>query len=47
MLAALAAWLARWAARELAPHVARRYPPAAPAPKDSLRPAGYMPGRFD
>jgi hypothetical protein len=46
MLAA-ALWAARWVARELAAYAGRHWQPRGPAPKDSPRQPGRMPGPFD
>jgi hypothetical protein len=40
---AAAAWIARWAALELAAYVHRTYPRPAPSPRDSVLPPGAMP----
>jgi len=42
----LVAWIGRWAALELAAYLGRRRP-RGPAPKDSPRAPGHMPGPFD
>lgn len=44
-LLALGAWIARWAAAEIASLLGHRLPPGPP-PKDSPRPPGWMPGPF-
>ena len=43
---ALLVWIGRWAALQLASYVGR-YRPVGPAPKDSERAPGHMPGPFD
>ena len=45
VLAAL--WLARWAATEVAAYAGRHWQERGPAPKDSPRQPGRMPGPFD
>jgi hypothetical protein len=45
--AALALWVARWAALELASIVARRRPRRERAPRDEPVAPGTMPGPFD
>jgi len=40
-------WLVRWAAMELAAYSGRHWQPRGPAPKDSPRQPGRMPGPFD
>jgi hypothetical protein len=47
LFAAAAAWILRWAAMELAAYAGRHWQPRGPAPKDSLRQPGRMPGPFD
>ena len=47
VLLAAAAWVARWAATLLAAYVGNRVWPRGPAPKDSPRQPGRMPGPFD
>jgi hypothetical protein len=47
LLAALAVWLGRWAAQEIAAYAAGRWLPSGPPPIDSPRPPGRMPGPFD
>jgi hypothetical protein len=42
---ALAAWLARWAAVELASYAGRHWRKPGPAPVDSLRAPGHGPQR--
>jgi hypothetical protein len=46
LLVAAALWVGRWALRELAAQIARRLP-IGPAPVDSPRQPGRMPGPFD
>jgi len=43
---ALLVWIARWAAMEFASYIGR-HRPRGPAPKDSPRAPGHMPGPFD
>ena len=45
--AALAAWVARWAALELASYVHRSRPSRGPLPRETDRAPGRMPGPFD
>ena len=40
-------WVARWAAREAASYAGQRLLPRGPAPTDSPRQPGLMPGPFD
>jgi hypothetical protein len=47
LAAALAAWVGRWALHELAAYAGRRWLPRGPAPKDSPRQPGRLPGPFD
>jgi hypothetical protein len=47
LLLAAAAWIVRWAARELAAYAGRHWQARGPAPKDSARAPGRMPGPFD
>jgi hypothetical protein len=42
-----ALWVARWAALELAALAGSRWLPPGPAPKDSPRRPGLMPGPFE
>jgi hypothetical protein len=44
---AAAAWIVRWAAMELAAYAGRHWQARGPAPKDSPRQPGRMPGPFD
>lgn len=44
---AAAAWVARWAVLELAAYAGGRWLPHGPAPRDSSRQPGLMPGPFD
>jgi hypothetical protein len=44
---AAAFWLVRWAAMELAAYAGRHWQARGPAPKDSPRQPGRMPGPFD
>jgi hypothetical protein len=44
---AVAAWVIRWAAMELAAYSGRHWQRRGPAPKDSPRAPGHMPGPFD
>jgi hypothetical protein len=44
---AVALWLLRWAAMELAAYAGRNWRRPGPAPKDSPRAPGHMPGPFD
>jgi hypothetical protein len=46
VLAGLVFWVARWLARELTSYAGQRYLPRGPAPKDSPRRPGLMPGPF-
>jgi hypothetical protein len=41
------AWVVRWAAMELAAYAGRHWQRRGPAPKDSPRQPGRMPGPFD
>lgn len=41
---ALAAWLARWAAQELAAYSGRHWQRPGPAPRESKHRPGWMPG---
>lgn len=45
--AALVFWLGRWFLRELACFAGTKVLPRGPAPKDSPRRPGLMPGPFD
>ena len=47
LLVAGAFWLVRWAAMELAAYAGRHWQAQGPAPKDSARQPGRMPGPFD
>ena len=47
VVAAAAVWVARWAAMELAAYAGRHWQRRGPAPKDSPRQPGRMPGPFD
>jgi hypothetical protein len=47
LLVAAALWVARWVATELAAYSGRHWQPRGPAPKDSPRQPGRMPGPFD
>jgi hypothetical protein len=47
LVGAVVAWLARWAAMELASYSGRYWQKRGPAPKDSPRQPGRMPGPFD
>jgi hypothetical protein len=44
---AVAYWLVRWAALELAAYAGRHWQARGPAPKDSPRQPGRMPGPLD
>jgi hypothetical protein len=44
---ALAVWVGRWLAFELASYAGHRLLPPGPAPKDSARKPGWMPLRGD
>ena len=46
-VAAAGIWVVRWAAMELAAYAGRHWQPRGPAPKDSPRQPGRMPGPFD
>jgi hypothetical protein len=46
VLAALVLWVGRWAARELTSYAGQGILPRGPAPKDSPRRPGLMPGPF-
>jgi hypothetical protein len=46
-LLALGLWVARWLALELASLAGHKLLPRGPAPVDSPRPPGWMPGPFD
>ena len=41
---ALAVWLARWAAQELAAYAGRHWQKPGPPPRESARRPGWMPG---
>jgi hypothetical protein len=41
---AVAGWLGRWLAYELAAHAGRRWLPPGPPPVESARAPGWMPG---
>jgi hypothetical protein len=43
LVAAVALWIGRWLALEIAVRIAHRRPPPAIAPKDSPWPPGHMP----
>jgi hypothetical protein len=43
---ALLFWVGRWAARELTSYAGQRWLPRGPAPRDSPRRPGLMPGPF-
>ena len=47
LVAAAVLWIVRWAAMELAAYAGRHWQPRGPAPKDSARQPGRMPGPFD
>ena len=44
---ALAAWVGRWAALELASYLHQTRPATGPLPRESEHPPGWMPGPFD
>ena len=46
VLAAAALWTGRWLALQLAAYAGRKLP-RGPAPKESKRAPGHMPGPFD
>lgn len=47
LLIAAVLWVLRWATMELAAYAGRHWQPRGPAPKDSPRQPGRMPGPFD
>jgi hypothetical protein len=47
LVVAALVWVARWAAMELAAYAGRHWQRRGPAPKDSPRQPGRMPGPFD
>jgi hypothetical protein len=47
LLLALGLWVGRWLACLLASYAGHRLLPPGPAPKDSPRAPGHMPGPFD
>jgi hypothetical protein len=47
LFAAAAVWIVRWAAMQLAAYAGRHWQPRGPAPKNSPRQPGRMPGPFD
>ena len=44
---AVALWVLRWAAGEVAAYAGRRWLPQGPPPRDSPRKPGWMPGPSD
>ena len=44
---AVAAWVGRWAALELASYVHRSRPSRGPLPRETEHAPGHMPGPFD